>query len=166
MREKRSLLNKAEASFGVSNPTEMKNTANVISLLLLTCLMTSCYVVPHSRKMYSGPHKRDSELVVVNPVGGTGICEVDGKNIDSWGGFAHIGTEKLKLLPGQHSLAVGFVGQNTTSRENLTLSFFGEAGHVYQVGTPEVSPAYSIPGGRMVYGSYTATIRDVTHKKK
>ncbi len=112
-----------------------------IKVALIICLLLAIVgCVPTTVKMYEGPALPPEETATIkgswhyNVVSNTSIIilKADGK-------FAHITTDPIEVLPGEHEITVRIehgnlaTGWGWMTLPSQTLSFQAEAGRVYRV---------------------------------
>ena len=118
-----------------------------VLLVIATVFLTAAC---STTRMYSGPELPASQTALIRGVDTTiNIVSCDGRKFSS---------NDVIVLPGEHTIEMGFSGDGYYSANNSFLRFKAEAGHTYAVGKDLNSP------GR--YSAYSPFIMDITTGKR
>lgn len=147
----------------MERPIIMKLVPKAFSICVLICVLSGC---TYYTKMYSGPELRKDQIAVLKGDIALKVIAVDGvvkeyTSNDYHGPLAYRGFE-IYLLPGTHSVKIGYNANHmvyrVTSTLNRVLSFEAVAGRVYWI--------YAGQTGDVKYGNakWNPYIEDVTQK--
>jgi len=144
------------------NSVFLRATLVCFSSLVLTGCAT------YHVRWYDGPPRGTNEVALVKAqfefMGEVAqIKSVDGtKRSETWG-YPH----EIELLPGEHTIGVGYYAAGAESTSAIKLTFTCQAGHVYELHVARINEGFSNTVGAALGGSghYTAWIIDSDTKE-
>jgi hypothetical protein len=137
-------------------------------LLCFSLALTGC--ASYHAQTYEGPPRGTNEVALLKAQFEFLGEKAQIKSVDEtqhvgndWKGYPH----EIELLPGEHTIEVGYHGGTAQSTSAIKLKFTCQAGHVYELHVAVVNEGFAHTVGLALGGSghYTAWIIDSNTKE-
>ena len=148
---------------------EFRKALTVASAFAIATSVTGCTTTGEHVRFYDGAPLKTNEIVLLKIERGISNCRafvwnVDGKPLGNPHGFNRNNTIEIEMLPGTNTLQFSYQDDSLShSITNMTLTFYGQAGQIYELHVAPINDGFGKHLERDFFGGrffWTAWIID------